>query len=552
MDTVTYLIIFISFTIHSYLCMLLVKRILFKERFHSVLRYFICTLNGLLSPLLIELLGKNNILAYTIISIVIVFEVILLFSDNKLSLIGIAFGILIHFFTCRSIVIGSHALATGNSMYTLLTTQDLLIINTLLAIWIHIVVLILFITLVSPKEAKKIVASKTLNHYICYLMISLGLFLIYNGEIFLLRPQSKDLAIQQILLPLLLLGLFYFMLVFMLKLVMLDTYQKVIETLEQKIDKDQMLSNALFNYADIVIEFNCTQDKIMHFIVNRKEIFFDHNLRFSDFLDKRVKDILHEDHLELLEILSPRNLIAEFSQGKYEFSLEYLAQSVSLNSNPDGDLIHSSDYLWHKIQIISRLVPETGEIISICTIDEINDEKSSELELLTKSEQDALTGAYNKETIKEKVSAHLSELTCGSLFVFDIDNFKNINDNMGHTFGDEVLREIFAKVLTLFRSGDLIGRFGGDEFVAFIHNDISIEELSKIAQRICDTLEHTYTSPAGLEVTISVSLGIATAPKDGTTYDALFLSADLALYASKHKGKNNFTIYNENLKDFRS
>ncbi len=552
MDIATYIIIFFTFAIHAYLCLFLAKRCLIKEQFHPIVLYIFCVLNAFCAPTLIEYLGRNSALAYLVVSVMLVIEVIIIFHDKLLAKIGVAFGLLIHFFTCRSIVLGAHALMSGDSMYTILRTPDLLIIDTLMVMWVHIIVLILFITLVPPKAVKSIIANKTLLHYIAYLMIVLGIFFIYNARIFAIDTDAFELALQQILLPLVLLGLFYFILIFMLKLVMLDTYQKVIAELENKIDKDQMLSNALFNYADIVVEFNASKNQVLRFVVNSAEIPVEENLQYSDFLKNKVAPILHEDHLELLEIIANKNVIAELAQGKNEIRHEYQAKSVTPSPNDAKQLIHSEDYQWHELFVTSKTDEESQDVISICTIDNIHEDKSSELALLSKTELDSLTGAYNKEGIKNKVTSHLETAATGTLFIFDIDNFKDINDNLGHTYGDEVLCDIYTKISTIFRSEDLIGRFGGDEFVAFIHNDTSILELERIGQRICDSVKNTYRSYTGASVDISTSIGIASAPADGTTYDELFVAADLALYASKNRGKNSFTLYNKSLRSFHS
>ncbi len=167
-------------------------------------------------------------------------------------------------------------------------------------------------------------------------------------------------------------------------------------------------------------------------------------------------------------------------------------------------------------------------------------------ELSTKAEQDQLTGLYNKVTTEYLITEILKMRRFHddrhALMIIDVDNFKNINDRLGHLFGDIVLAQLAEVLKPLFRSDDIIGRIGGDEFFVFLKNYNSIKVLQSKAGEICRGFDKTYTQN-GVTVRISASIGIALCPEHGTNFDVLYECADTALYTVKERGKNDFLIY---------
>lgn len=165
------------------------------------------------------------------------------------------------------------------------------------------------------------------------------------------------------------------------------------------------------------------------------------------------------------------------------------------------------------------------------------------------AEVDRLTKLYNKTTtenicklkLKDWVSAEESlPETLMAFYIIDLDHFKEVNDTLGHQYGDKVLVEFSNRLRKIFRPNDCVGRFGGDEFIVIIDNLPSTEIIVRKAENIkriaCDlTVE-------GKSVGISASIGISIVPPQGTTYDILFKSADEALYQVKAGGRNGYRI----------
>ena len=159
---------------------------------------------------------------------------------------------------------------------------------------------------------------------------------------------------------------------------------------------------------------------------------------------------------------------------------------------------------------------------------------------------DLLTGLYNQVTAKsriEQVLAASPDRKYGVL-LFDLDCFKEANDQNGHLFGNDVLKFVADKIRNSTRKDDIAARIGGDEFLIFMEYNLRFDSQ---VQRLFRVLTDHYGN-----FKISVSMGISLYPSDGTTYDEIFECADKALYASKRSGKSQYRYYNENMKNLFS
>jgi diguanylate cyclase (GGDEF)-like protein len=124
----------------------------------------------------------------------------------------------------------------------------------------------------------------------------------------------------------------------------------------------------------------------------------------------------------------------------------------------------------------------------------------------------------------------------------DLDKFKHVNDALGHTMGDELLRQVSSRLVGSVRLGDIIGRLGGDEFAALIEDVSSPGEAEQIASKLIHVLSRRFNL-GKKAVSISCSIGISFYPLHGHESQSLLMKADLAMYAAKNDGRNNFKTY---------
>jgi len=203
-------------------------------------------------------------------------------------------------------------------------------------------------------------------------------------------------------------------------------------------------------------------------------------------------------------------------------------------------------YLWVRIQS-SPVFDEKGiPYKAVGLISDIDQQKRKLSALEIKVQLDPLTQIYNKMTTQELIDDFLENnpLDGHALLLIDIDDFKSVNDNLGHMFGDVVLTEISAKVRKLFRSADIVGRIGGDEFVVFLKGIRDKNLIKEKAEEICNVFRQTF-SGINKDYSISGSIGIALYKEHGTTFGELYHHADVALYYAKKMGKDQFSFYDE-------
>ena len=154
-----------------------------------------------------------------------------------------------------------------------------------------------------------------------------------------------------------------------------------------------------------------------------------------------------------------------------------------------------------------------------------------------KADTDLLTDLNNKMATERKIREYM-----GVLFVLDVDNFKKINDTMGHAFGDEVLRNLAVRLQSMFRATDIVGRTGGDEFMVFLKDIRDITMIEREGKKI-EQFFHQFEVGEYVKYSVTASVGAAVFPGDGNTFENLYKSADNALYVSKRHGKNQLTFY---------
>ncbi|MCW9026067.1 MAG: diguanylate cyclase, partial [Thiovulaceae bacterium] len=165
---------------------------------------------------------------------------------------------------------------------------------------------------------------------------------------------------------------------------------------------------------------------------------------------------------------------------------------------------------------------------------------------------DSLTDLPNKILFEERVTSRIPVMKRidkkMAIMFIDIDNFKNINDTLGHSIGDHFLIEVSKRIKKILREQDTLARLGGDEFTILIENFESIDKVAYIAQKIVQVFKEPLQIE-GQTIFSGVSLGISVYPDDGTTYYELIKAADMAMYQVKDFGKRNYKFYTPSMNE---
>lgn len=165
---------------------------------------------------------------------------------------------------------------------------------------------------------------------------------------------------------------------------------------------------------------------------------------------------------------------------------------------------------------------------------------------------DSLTGLSNRHRITQKLDTTLDAFRAAkrscAIMLLDLDRFKQVNDTLGHPAGDELLKQLAARLKRLVGERGEIGRLGGDEFQIILPDIEDRGELGELAQRIIEMVSQPY-SVNGVRAVVGCSIGVAIAPFDGIECQELIKAADLALYASKGGGRGQYRFYSSDLRD---
>ncbi len=211
------------------------------------------------------------------------------------------------------------------------------------------------------------------------------------------------------------------------------------------------------------------------------------------------------------------------------------------------DTFDPQNYYWMRIRARLMYWDSDRSLRMITYRQNIDAEKRRESRILRMAQSDSLTGLYNRDTverrIKELLEFSLKREECfHALLMIDIDHFKSINDSFGHAAGDHAIREFAAVIRKMFRSTDICGRIGGDEFIVLIRDVPSREWLEGYMRTLFDG-QMRRISVEGTECQISASAGIAIYPHAGKNFETLYRNADTALYLAKDSGRGTYKIY---------
>ncbi len=284
---------------------------------------------------------------------------------------------------------------------------------------------------------------------------------------------------------------------------------------------EDLSDNIIFNY-DVETDVFEGSAKILRSLGTRTRI------------ENAIENITYGDMIDHRDVPAFIGALSNALSGQRKNSFE----ARIMNNRGDG--------VWHRVKFTVVNGDDGNPVQFIGTLTDIDKEKKEKKRLIAQAETDQLTGFLNKISTAIKTNERIKdEGGNGALFLFDIDDFKKLNDTYGHHVGDVFLKEFTGKLLRSFRSTDILGRVGGEEFILYLNgvgdNNYYIEEKAQQILSICNSI-HLEEAP---ERSFSCSIGVARFPMDGKTYTELYEKADEAMYSVKKSGKNNFAFFKQ-------
>ncbi len=274
-------------------------------------------------------------------------------------------------------------------------------------------------------------------------------------------------------------------------------------------------------------------------VFTRDKVLVSINPAFTDITGYTEEDIVG---------LTPEFL---FPENPFEV-INDIRQGLLTQANWQGEVWSqrkSGELFMTKLSVSSVRNPSGKPSHFVCVLTDITLLKQTEERLAHMAHFDTLTDLPNRALIHERL-AHAINLAqrhhtlVGVVFV-DLDNFKTVNDGLGHAAGDSLLRQVAQRLKLRVRQEDTLGRLGGDEFILVLEHLRHPQQAAHVAQAILNTLNEPFNLEGGQQVYVRASIGISMYPDDSTDAAELIRDADAAMYESKRRGRNSFSFYTE-------
>ncbi len=251
--------------------------------------------------------------------------------------------------------------------------------------------------------------------------------------------------------------------------------------------------------------------------------------------------------------------VAEDIVGRTPYDLfpKHLAERIiaddALSLQSDGT-IFIDDHRWQTRTLGSRIITSKRLAIRdkegspryiLNVVEDVTDRREADEKIAHLAHYDALTDLPNRVLFRQRIERELKKAAEGhqfALFYIDIDEFKGINDSLGHHVGDELLKTVAGRIRGCLKESDLIARLGGDEFAVVQTAVGSADEAADLVSRIHAAIRQPYQC-LGHQLSTDASIGIALAPQDGIDHDHLIKNADLAMYAAKSSGRRTHRFF---------
>jgi len=188
------------------------------------------------------------------------------------------------------------------------------------------------------------------------------------------------------------------------------------------------------------------------------------------------------------------------------------------------------------------------ERIILLAIEDITERKKYEEKIQQMAFHDSLTGLPNRKLFSDRLGIVLAQAKRNKkkvgIVMLDLDNFKDVNDTLGHDVGDTLLKAVAERLSVILRKSDTVARFGGDEFVLIFPDMEVIEEAIQVVQKIIDRFNKPFLIDTH-QLVVTTSIGIAVYPNDGMDEEILMKNADIAMYQAKQAGRARYQLYKE-------
>jgi len=255
-----------------------------------------------------------------------------------------------------------------------------------------------------------------------------------------------------------------------------------------------------------------------------------------------------KDHLDRLHI---SRLLQEQDRQRLKENLARLKDSNAAPiSSEQRMLCQNGSEIWTNSHIMLQRSSDGTPLYYIVQIADITDLKQGQQRMEQMAFYDTLTNLANRRLFHDRLTQAIEHAIrtnrAAALLYLDLDNFKRVNDTLGHEIGDSLLREVAGRLKQCVRKEDTVARPGGDEFTILLNEVTTPSDAGMVAEKILNHLREPITI-SGHPLVVTTSIGITLLPGDGADPNVLTKNADLAMYKAKERGRNNYQFYSEDL-----
>lgn len=318
-------------------------------------------------------------------------------------------------------------------------------------------------------------------------------------------------------------------------------YNRFERDVKARAEQERFLKQLYYDMYENVFEVDITEDRLLGrgATMLPKYLNMSENCGYDECLHAVIEKTVRADFAsEMYELFCTDNLLHLYEQGVRSREFSFM------------DNAYGPNYMWKSAMIRLYYFSANKTIRAIIFIRNVNDEKQRELQLLEKTEKDYLTNLLNKYSFDARAQNFLSSLEekgqQHALIIFDIDNFRQINETLGYLTGDSIIMEFINTIKANIKAEDIIGRIGGVCFAVLLKNYENKRALKALLQKICDEIRRQVTKDDVI-CSVTGSIGVALFPEHGSNYKELFNKANDALYFSQTHGMDTFTLYKNTL-----
>ena len=382
-------------------------------------------------------------------------------------------------------------------------------------------------------------------------------FLTFNGKVFTIGPTMDEVARRMLCCEMFLKIAFIWWssrLLFVMITNQMSYVKNEVYT-ENALDKERAFRNTVMRKGIFYLNIDITRDEIKEGAEFLNPAIWGNCVSFTKVIEGLLKDCIHpEDEEEFVhtnnrEVIKERVDTAPYYSHQIRVSAKGISKYFSLVEQYDKHYLETDkEWIWLKIDYIYTKNSTTGDIFSYVAAFDVDLQVEQGEKLKKSASTDFLTGILNRAAIEKGINEKFEKKNdVGTFFIIDVDNFKSVNDELGHPMGDQLLKQIASTLTEVFRKNDMVGRLGGDEFCVFMKDVEDVEIIQTKAETLNAKCRIECQGEDGKIVKVSVSIGIATINPQISEYSELYKCADLALYETKRRGKDTYTIYSEGM-----